>query len=129
MKLNVDKTTKKTGLLSKKEVQFAKVTLTLSEEEKAALYAFYNPKDSGTDMELVAFHPMGETKNHPVKFRLGSVVSDLRKGKTVQFNLSARTAVEREMLVQEFTENMSKAKSIFMANAALSGDSSEEIEL
>ena len=129
MKLNVDKTTQKTGFLSKKEVHFAKVTLNLSDEEVSALNTFYNPKDSSTDLELIAFHPMGEPKNHPVKFRLGSIVSDLRRGKPIQFNLSARTALDRESLIQEFTGNISKAKNIFMANAEFSGDSSEEFEI
>ena len=127
MKLNIDKSSSKHGLIRKREIHSAKITVVLDEEEKQAMLDFYNPKDPSTDGDLITYENVfGKV---PLKVRFGWIVNSVKKGEDFSWTFNAHTAIDREALIQEFVEELKHVKEIFMTNAKVSGDGTSEIEI
>jgi len=129
MKLNIDKSTFKRGLIFKKELHSANVTVLLDEDEKQAILDFVNPKRPETNIYIMSYHPMGNPKNAPINVGYRWIYDAIKKGQDFSWKFTATTPIEREGLVQDFVSGLQEMKDLVMANAAASGTGSSEIEL
>jgi len=129
MKLNIDKSTFTRGLIFKKELHSANVTVILDEKEKQAILDFVNPKRPETNIYIMSYHSMGNPKNAPINIGYRWIHDAIKKGKDFSWKFTATTPIEREGLVQDFVAGLQEMKNLVMANAAASGSGASAVEI
>jgi len=128
MKLNIEKTSSKRGLLKKTEVHTAIITVAFDEEEQAAIATFVDPKKPETNMSLMTYSTtLAKGSEFYIWYR--NIAEQVAQSGTFVQKFHDTTPIARETLVNEFIDGLKHFKDIVLANAIASEEGTSEIEI